>query len=390
MSVRPIKVGFISLGNPAERKAWSGLLNFTFHSLQSVASQVEHLKLAPSRTTRFAGRAVSRIRRALNDSTGEAHSVPVSMLYGRAYRRAILASGCDIVFAPAASTEIGYLRSPVPVIYLTDATFQIMQDYYDAFTQMHPLTRWEGNEIERRAILGADAIIYASDWAARSAVEHYGADADKVHVIPFGANMDRIPARESLRRGSTDDRCRLLFVGRDWSRKGGQIAYDTLLELHARGIDAELTVVGCTPDTPLAHPGLKVIPYVDKNRREEMEFLSELYLNADFFLLPTRAECAGVVFCEASAYGLPIVSTDTGGVSTIVAEGINGSLLPLTAGASDYAETICRIWKAPEAYQAMRRDSRDRYEALLNWSAWADKVGGLIDRIMAEVKHPKN
>lgn len=32
-------------------------------------------------------------------------------------------------------------------------------------------------------------------------------------------------------------------------------------------------------------------------------------------LLPTRAECAGIVFNEASAYGVPILLTDTGGVS---------------------------------------------------------------------------
>jgi glycosyltransferase involved in cell wall biosynthesis len=254
---------------------------------------------------------------------------------------------------------------------------------------MHPLTHWEGDHIERRAISRSDAIIYASHWALRSAVKHYGADLDKLRVIPFGANMDRIPTRESLRQGSKDGRCRLLFVGREWSRKGGQIAYDTLIALRSRGIDAELTVVGCTPDTPLAHPALHVIHYVDKNRSEQMSFLSELYLNADFFLLPTRAECAGVVFSEASAYGLPVVSTDTGGVSTIVAEGINGLLLPIEAGASAYADAIARLWNDQEKYQTMRRTSRDRYEALLNWSTWGNKVGGLIDQLLAEANSPK-
>jgi glycosyltransferase involved in cell wall biosynthesis len=377
MSVRPIKIGFLSLRDPRERRSWSGLLHFTFHALREVAREVEHLRVSPTRTTRFAGRAVSKLRRALNDTTGHAHSIPVSMLHGRAYRRAILASGCDIVFAPAASTEIGYLRSPVPVIYLSDATFEVIKHYYDSFARMHPLTHWEGNHIERRAISRSDAIIYASHWALRSAVQHYGADLGKLRVIPFGANMDRIPTRESLRQGSTDGRCRLLFVGREWSRKGGQIAYDTLIALRSRGIDAELTVVGCTPDTPLAHSALHVIPYVDKNRSEQISFLSKLYLNGDFFLLPTRAECAGVVFSEASAYGLPIVSTDTGGVSTIVAEGINGLLLPIEAGASAYAEAIARLWNDQEKYQTMRRTSRDRYEALLNWSVWGQ--GGWTD-----------
>ena len=388
MTVRPVKVGFLSLGDPADRKLWSGLMHFTFLALRQVAGEVEHVKLHRSRTVKFSERVVSRLRRSMNDSTGSSHSVLVSMLYGRGYRRAILASGCDIVFAPAASTIIGYLRSPVPVIYLSDATFEVMKDYYDLFAGMHPVTRWEGNHVERRAISRSDAIIYASHWAARSAVQHYGVDPGKLRVIPFGANMDRIPDIESLRTGSADGRCRLLFVGREWSRKGGNIAYDTLLALRSRGIDAELTVVGCAPDKPLSHPALQIIRYVDKNDPEQMSLLSELYLNADFFLLPTRAECAGVVFCEASAYGLPIVSTDTGGVSTIVAEGINGFLLPLEAEAPAYAETIARLWNDPAAYQTMRKTARHRYETLLNWTAWGTEVRGLIDQMLAKTNSP--
>ena len=37
-----------------------------------------------------------------------------------------------------------------------------------------------------------------------------------------------------------------------------------------------------------------------------------------FFLMPTRAEAQGIVFNESAAYGLPVVSTDVGGVSTVV------------------------------------------------------------------------
>ncbi|TSA49979.1 MAG: glycosyltransferase [Sphingobacteriales bacterium] len=40
-------------------------------------------------------------------------------------------------------------------------------------------------------------------------------------------------------------------------------------------------------------------------------------------MVPSRAECYGIVFAEASSYGLPSVSTDTGGVSAVVKEGVN-------------------------------------------------------------------
>lgn len=44
----------------------------------------------------------------------------------------------------------------------------------------------------------------------------------------------------------------------------------------------------------------------------------------NFLLLPTIAECAGIVFAEASGYGIPSITYDTGGVGTYVIDGING------------------------------------------------------------------
>ncbi|WP_137463714.1 glycosyltransferase, partial [Escherichia coli] len=44
-------------------------------------------------------------------------------------------------------------------------------------------------------------------------------------------------------------------------------------------------------------------------------------------LLPTIADCYGMVFCEAAAFGLPVVATDTGGVSSIVINERTGILI---------------------------------------------------------------
>jgi glycosyltransferase involved in cell wall biosynthesis len=259
-----------------------------------------------------------------------------------------------------------------------------MENYYYPLSQVHPITRWEGNHLERRAIRNSDTLIYASDWAARSAIEHYGANPDKVNIIPFGANMDDVPARDNLSHGSTDGRLRLLFVGRDWERKGGQIAFDALLALLGRGIDTELTVIGCTPGSSLAHPSLRVIPNLDKNLPAQRAVLADFYRTSDIFLLPTRAECSGVVFCEAGGYGLPIVSTHTGGVPTVVVEGTNGFLLPHDADGKAYAETIAALWGNQPAYLLMRQSSRDHYETALNWVAWAAKVRPLIERLAGD------
>ena len=366
-----------------DRKSWSGLIFYFYNALKTIADEVEYLKLPSTPELRLTNRLDSKMRRVLRVRGDITQSLPLSMVYGKLYRRAILASKCDLVFSPVASTEIGYLRSPVPLIYLSDATFRLMENYYYPLSQVHPLTRWAGNHIEKRAILNSDILIYASQWAARSAVEHYGASPDKIKVIPFGANMDDVPVRESLGEGSSDARLRLLFVGRDWERKGGQIAFDTLLALHRRGIDAELTVIGCTPGSDFVHPSLHVIPNLDKNLPGQRADLAEFYRQSDIFLLPTRAECSGVVFCEAGAFGLPVVTTRTGGVPTVVTEGESGFLLPYSAGGEAYAETIAKLWTDRTTYRKMRQNSRDRYETSLSWTAWSAQMRPVIEQLAA-------
>ena len=366
-----------------DRKSWSGLIFYFYNALKTIADEVEYLKLPLTPELRLTNRLDSKMRRVLRVRGDITQSLPLSMVYGKLYRRAILASKCDLVFSPAASTEIGYLRSPVPLIYLSDATFRLMENYYYPLSQVHPLTRWAGNHIEKRAILNSDILIYASQWAARSAVEHYGASPDKIKVIPFGANMDDVPVRESLGEGSSDARLRLLFVGRDWERKGGQIAFDTLLALHRRGIDAELTVIGCTPGSDFVNPSLHVIPNLDKNLPGQRADLAEFYRQSDIFLLPTRAECSGVVFCEAGAFGLPVVTTRTGGVPTVVTEGESGFLLPYSAGGEAYAETIAKLWTDRTTYRKMRQNSRDRYETSLSWTAWSAQMRPVIEQLAA-------
>jgi glycosyltransferase involved in cell wall biosynthesis len=378
-----LKIGFLSSRDPMDRKSWSGLIFYFYNALKTIADEVEYLKLPLTPELRLTNRLDSKMRRVLRVRGDITQSLPLSMVYGKLYRRAILASKCDLVFSPAASTEIGYLRSPVPLIYLSDATFRLMENYYYPLSQVHPLTRWAGNHIEKRAILNSDILIYASQWAARSAVEHYGASPDKIKVIPFGANMDDVPVRESLGEGSSDARLRLLFVGRDWERKGGQIAFDTLLALHRRGIDAELTVIGCTPGSDFVHPSLHVIPNLDKNLPGQRADLAEFYRQSDIFLLPTRAECSGVVFCEAGAFGLPVVTTRTGGVPTVVTEGESGFLLPYSAGGEAYAETIAKLWTDRTTYRKMRQNSRDRYETSLSWTAWSAQMRPVIEQLAA-------
>ena len=64
---------------------------------------------------------------------------------------------------------------------------------------------------------------------------------------------------------------------------------------------------------------------------------------------------------------------------------MNGRMLPLEAGAEDFAEVLARDWKDREAYARFSRRARARFEERLNWSAWAQRLhGALAQRFAAQ------
>jgi glycosyltransferase involved in cell wall biosynthesis len=280
----------------------------------------------------------------------------------------------DVIFTPQSAPALAFLKkTDIPTIFSSDSTWRVYYDYYPH--RYKGKWMWRARDVlERRALKKSRLLLYPSEWAARSAEVDYGIERSKIRVAPLGANLDEVPPKDRVLEKQRSDVCRLLFLGVDWERKGGRIAVETLVRLHELGLDAELTVCGCVPPADCLQDGVSVIPRLDKRCERDRERLSELFSAADFLLLPTRAECFGIVFCEASAYGVPSITTDTGGVSGAVSQGANGYMLPLDATGADYARLIYNLYRDDGAYAALVRGSREMYDERLNWDAWGSSV----------------
>jgi glycosyltransferase involved in cell wall biosynthesis len=185
--------------------------------------------------------------------------------------------------------------------------------------------------------------------------------------------MDYTPGREMIFEKEKNPVLSLLFLGVDWKRKGGIIAYNTLVHLHSMGIKARLVISGCTPPDGISHPDMEVIPFLDKNKKEHHDKFVDLLTTSHFLILPTRADCSSTVTCEANAYGMPSIATITGGVPEIVQDGINGYCLPLEAGGPEFANLISGIYSDKNKYHELIRTSRERYEEHLNWDKWSEQ-----------------
>ena len=311
------------------------------------------------------------------------HTLSLSKWVGRVAGQRIKEGNFDLVFAPAESVSLAHLETDLPIIYLSDTTLALLSNYYPEFSNLRPRSLREANAIEQMAIHKARLLLFTSAWAARSAVRDYGADERRVHVVPLGANIDEWPSAEEALFHPASATCKLLFVGVEWERKGGEIAFETLSALDRMGFDAELTIVGCVPPKHVRHPKLRVIPFLNKNLPEEKQRLTNLFKEADFFLLPTRNECCAIAFCEANAFGLPVVSNDTGGVSEVIQSGENGYLLSPADRGDAYARVIADCFRNQARYQAMRCRSREIFEERLNWDAWGAAVRPLLESACA-------
>ena len=173
---------------------------------------------------------------------------------------------------------------------------------------------------------------------------------------------------------------RLLFIAVKWETKGGPIAIETLNELNKRGIKTELTIVGCRMPKNKSI-GLKVIPFLDKSRENDLQQLYKLYNSNHFFILPTRNEAVGIVFCESASFGLPCIASNTGGIPDYIENNCNGKLMNLESNGIDYADVIENIWLDKDKYKKMRIAARKKFEKELNWNSWGMKFQKVIEKI---------
>jgi glycosyltransferase involved in cell wall biosynthesis len=382
-----MRVLFASVGDAADVHTWSGT---PYHMYRALVASGAEVALASPLQQRFAlpFRSVQKVRNSVGRRRYSKDREPI-ILRGYAQQIARVAEHTrpDIVFSPS-SMPLAQLKIGVPTVFWTDANFAGMVDYYPDFTHLSPRHLKIGERMEAVALQRAALAVYSSDWAAQSAARHYGVPADRLAVVPFGANM--IDPGPSAHR-SDEGPCRLLTVGGNWHRKGVDLAVATLVELRRLGVEATLDIVGCSPNTTEHLPdGAVVHGVLDKDNPEGARALREMYERASFFLLPSRAECTPIVLAEAAAYGLPVVASATGGMAAMMREGRSGYLVDLADFAVTAAKILTPCWQNRATYHQMETESRLFYEEQANWgSATRALLDVIEERILPSVVTPQ-
>lgn len=365
-----MKIGFASRWDPLDKRSWSGTCYYSYQQLKRFGEVEVFQYKMPKLLQEWLTTQKSINRRWFKKNTAVEFLDAYARSFSRQLSRELKKRPVDVLFVSASSQLIAYVETDIPIIYMTDATFQQLQGYYPNFSNLAAYNIKQGIALDKKAFQRTAHCLLASEWSKRSAVNDYGIDPAKISVAPCGANLDSIPiVLNEFTEGS--GKCRLLFLGVEWERKGGDIALKCYHTLKEKGLHPTLHIIGCVPPHDLsADESITIIPFLDKNKEEDFAQLHHLLLQTDFLVLPTRAECAGVVFSEASAYGIPSVTTDTGGVSSYVKNGINGFTFPPEAGGELYGLKIAAVLADTQQHQQLKLQCRKLYEEQLNWDCW--------------------
>lgn len=82
------------------------------------------------------------------------------------------------------------------------------------------------------------------------------------------------------------------------------------------------------------------------------DVLQQLYRASDLYLWPAVKEAFGMALLEAQAAGLPVVTGRSGGVSSIVADGITGLLVP-EGDATAFSDAVASLLEDPARRSAV-------------------------------------
>jgi glycosyltransferase involved in cell wall biosynthesis len=209
--------------------------------------------------------------------------------------------------------------------------------------------------LNRNCFQSARHLITWSRWAKDGLVQNYDVGAEKITVISPGVDVGAWERPPGMARDPNV--IKILFVGADLSRKGGEDllrAFQCLNEARMKESHGARLELHLVTQTPLeARPNV----YLHQNMQPNSLALKELFYNADIFCLPTYGDCLPLALAEAGAASLPLISTQVGAIPELVQEEVNGFLIG-SGNIRQLVETLEKLVDNPQLRVKMGEHSR--------------------------------
>lgn len=249
---------------------------------------------------------------------------------------------------------VNYMRENLPDIYA-------ISDYQDVNPKIFKKRGEEQDEYARTC----SGVFTMGHWL-RNWMIGRGFPANHIFAVGGGINVDA-----KLINPQPKSHNRILFVGKNFKRKGGYITYEAFKLLRESGKKVELYVVGPTRD-PIENPvnGYHFVGQIPFN--EEAKY----YNMCDVFCMPSYFEAYGLVFVEALTFGLPCIGRDRYEMPFFIQDGETGLLLR-REDPHELASLILRILDN-DVFSKNVMSRHKQYEQEYSWSAVAERINQVI------------
>lgn len=243
-----------------------------------------------------------------------------------------------------------------PYVVYTDNTMALTQRLHPAYAPLSPSTASAWQAFEAGVCHAAEAVFTFSEFARRSVIDDYGCPSDDVVAIGAGANQWLTSLDDRAAQGR-----RVLFVGNQFERKGGDVLLRAWPQVVRRLPDAELILVG-----PKRDPAPGFGHGVSWRGRVDRAELERLYRTSAAFVLPSLFEPWGHVFVEAMGFGLPCIGTDSCAMPELIEDRVSGRLV-IPGDPTDLAHALIEVLADPESAARMGQAGYERVKREMTW-----------------------
>ncbi len=219
--------------------------------------------------------------------------------------------------------------------------------------------------LNRRLATRFDRVVVTTSYSAGE----WAQTRARLEIVPLGVDLETFVPPGQL--PPVSDVARLVHVGRMSREKYPQLAIATAAELHRRGENVQLTLVGTGPHLGMlrdlaGNAPVRFLGYVD-GRAE----VASLYGTADASISVAPTETFGLAVLEALACGTPVVTADRGGARELVDETCAEWAAPEPEALADAVTRLVRRLRSDPA--SLRRAARARAERY-PWSAAVERM----------------
>jgi alpha-maltose-1-phosphate synthase len=226
---------------------------------------------------------------------------------------------------------------------------------------------------ERQVAQKMTAIFTFSEYLRQSFINAYGVPAERVHNVGGGINLAELPepAANKDYRAS-----RILFIGTEFTRKGGPQLLKAFRIVRESIPSAELHIVGPAQVADLP-PGAFSHGHLSKSDPAQRLALESLFRDATLFALPSLYEPFGIAPLEAMLYGLPAVVTNAWALREFVTPGVNGDVVE-KGSVEDLATKLTQLLSNPDRLGEMGRKGREIVLARYTWPAVVERMATIV------------